>query len=180
MVSTQPKCKKSHVLRGHYRHVSHRTGGGSLSQRWQLSELNQRVRGASRRTVNKSERRAPCATDSWLAFVTVDRIYIAPVYTPGFNFAFQTHATLRGWRSSETARVVCCRWRIYLRFAFKNADDTFKWKEKKTHGALSRNSRSSSRQSLAHFAPVKHYFESSEQSRFVHRHFSRFKFSLLK
>lgn len=39
-------------------------GGGSLSQRWQLSELNQRVRGASRRAVNKSERRASCATDS--------------------------------------------------------------------------------------------------------------------
>lgn len=95
IVSTQPKCKEvSRVTQTLWTRVAESRcarRGGSLfpaSRRRKLSKLNRRLRGASGRAVNKSERRVPRATYSWLAFVTGDRVYMTVVYTPGFNFAF--------------------------------------------------------------------------------------------
>jgi len=141
----QEVSRVTQTLRTHVA-VSRRTRRGisfsaSPSRRRELSELNRRLRSASRRTVNKSKRRVLCATDSWLAFVTGDRVYMTVVYMLGFNFAFslvQNYEVAAAMRSScRAADESIWDWATCLNDSQK--------KKKKNYYPFSQNSRSLSR-----------------------------------
>lgn len=81
------------------------------------------------------------STDSWLAFVTVDRVYMVPVYTPGFNFVSDSCNFVRPARQRDRPYVAVDEsiWDLLSKMRATRLNG-----REKSYGALSRSSRSSS------------------------------------